>query len=142
MADPHWVEYVGAFGSFAAAGTAVGIAVWSALRDRRQRPRLELLYDHTDGEDFAAGLNDGAQHWVRLRVRNAPRRRSADEVEVVVVSVEGQDGEPHGPITGFALVWSNTLPPVTRLAIPPGVVRHVDLVSVRRPSTRMAVDGS
>jgi hypothetical protein len=43
--DPHWVEYVGAFGGIAAAATAVGIATWTARRDRRQRPRLELLYD-------------------------------------------------------------------------------------------------
>jgi len=134
---PYWFEYVGAFGGFLAAATAVGIAGWSSRRDRKQRPRLELLYDHSEGEDFAVGLNDGTQHWVRLRVLNAPGRRSADDVEVVVAGVNRADGEPIGRIHGFTLVWSNTWGtdglPVTRLAIPPGVARRVDLLSLKRP---------
>lgn len=125
---PLWVQYVAAFGGIAAAGTAVGIATWGAFRDRRQRPRLKLLYDHDQGEDFAVGINDDSQHWVRLRVRNAPGRRSAEDVEVVVVRVERHDGETIGRLTGFPFGWTNMRDehgqPVTRLAIPPGVARR------------------
>jgi hypothetical protein len=147
--DPHWVEYVGAFGGIAAAATAVGIATWTARRDRRQRPRLELLYDDRHTDDFAAGLNDDSQHWVRLRVFNAPGRRSAEDVEVVVVQFEEEEADRldpmlltgertrRGVLTGFALTWSNTFDNsglhATRIAIPPGVYRRVDLLSVHQP---------
>jgi hypothetical protein len=51
-----------------------------------------------------------------------------------------------GPITGFALVWSNKLPAnggrITRLAIPPGVARHVDLLLLHRPSVPDGGGGS
>jgi len=138
---PHWIDYVAAISTALAVFVALGVALWARLREDRLRPELRLIYEPGLGsDDFAAGLQTGAgeQHYVRMRVANRWGRRSADDVEVLVVSLR-EDRKAPGPLpmSGYAFIWSNTFDPegrpVTRLTIPPGVARHFDLFAVREP---------
>ena len=64
---------------------------------------------------------------------------------MVVARVDRRGGETLGPITGFSFIWSNTgidAPPRTRLAIPPGVARRIDLMSIHKPSLADGGGGS
>lgn len=78
-------------------------------------------------------------HWVRLRVENARGKRSADDVEVLVVEVRGEwsDGRSRvPPLGGLPLAWSD-MPArdekLTRLTLPPGIARRVDLLRLDEP---------
>lgn len=140
MPDVHWTAYPASFGGFVAAAAAVGIALWGARRERRSGPKLRLLYDGDSGQDFAVGVMD-TQHWVRVRVENGRAgrsgRRSAHDVEVLVVAAARDDGSAVTQLEGCAFLWSNVLDAdghsVARLTIPPGVARRFDLLVVRQP---------
>lgn len=140
VAEVHWTTYLSAFGGLTASVTAVGIALWTILREKSARPRLWLGYRHDLGEDFAVGVMDGTQHWVRLRVHNRKAgrsgRRSADDVEVLVF-LASRDGVSLSQLEGCAFNWSNAFDvehrPLTRLTIPPGVARRFDLLSIAQP---------
>ncbi len=74
-------------------------------------------------------------HWVRLRVQNARGKRSADDVEVLIVEVRGVSGSGP-PLGGSPIIWSNlgvAGKHVTRLTLPPGIARHVDLLGFVEP---------
>lgn len=147
--DVHWTAYPAAFGGFVAASTAVWIALRATRKDRRARPNLGLLYDHDAGQDFATGVMGATQHWVRIRVENAPAsragRRSADDVEVLIVTAASEDGSMHAQLEGCAFKWSNVHDsdgkPLTRLTIPPGVARRFDLLAVAQPLVRDGAGG-
>jgi hypothetical protein len=138
-ADPHWIDYVAAFGTVLASFVAVGIALWARRRDDRQRPELSLVYDGGEGDDFMAGFRAGnrEQHLVRLRVANRWGKRSAEDVEVLVAKVVQSDREA-GAVNGYSFVWSNQLDgegrPLSRITIPPGVARHFDLLALVEPN--------
>lgn len=134
-----WFQAVGTFGAVVA---AVGIAVWGVHRERRQRPSLTLAFDTSlQPPDFMAGMwsGDGVDwyesHWVRLRVQNAAGRKSADDVEVLLREVQSLDEAADvRTLDVCPLRWSSTQGPadgaLTRITIPPGLARHVDLLAI------------
>jgi hypothetical protein len=133
-APDHWTGYVGAVGPLVAAATALWIAGSVRRRERAQRPRLSMLYEHHRGDDFHPGVDLGGNrlgHWVRVRVANERGRRAAEDVEVLVVGLR----TPGGPrrLNGYPFLWSNSPERATRLTIPPGVARSFDLMSICEP---------
>jgi hypothetical protein len=83
--------------------------------------------------------------YVRLRVVAKPHRLAAESVEVMVLAAREKCARPNTsnvgrviPIDGQLLVFSNTNPlnPVTRLTIPSGMHRHVDLLQIEAASAR------
>lgn len=134
--DPFILELLRSAGPFVAAAVALYIAFRSERRLRREQPELRLLYEHDNSDDFqaAVGPMSAPSHWVRLRVANRWGKRTAEDVEVLLVDVRSRGDRPS--LNGFALRWSNAFvagSPTTRQTIPPGVARHVDLVSMARP---------
>lgn len=126
---------------FSAAAAALFIALRTESRERRRQPRLQLLFDpESDDFEVAVGPEGSRSHWVRLRVANQRGRRTAEDVEIIVVDVRPRR---HGSLNGFTLLWSNLpeslpstpLPLASRQTIPPGVARHVDLL--RAPPPRL-----
>jgi hypothetical protein len=142
------LDWLQAFGTLAAVIVALGIAIANARRDRRRRPALSLTCNQASPLDFMMGVGIGMDmgrerqgHWMRLRVANAWGKRSADDVEVLVINVRGispADGVLLTPLLGvLPLKWSRILDaegrPLTRTTIPPGVERHVDLLRILEP---------
>lgn len=119
-----------------AIATTLGVLI--ALFEHRlerwwREPLLTLEYDDKQGPPhWDRVLVQPQDFFLRLRVRNAPRCRSAENVQVLVTQYEGgQLGLDTRP-----LEWSaQRLPPgggaVTVLGIPPGVQRHVDLLQIK-----------
>lgn len=142
-ADPHWIDYVAAFGTLLASIVAVGIALWARSRDDRQRPELSLVYDGGKGDDFLAGVheNQREEHRVRMRVANKWGKRSAEDVEVILVRLQRPSFK--SMVDGYSFAWSNTHDrdgrPLTRLTVPPGLARSFDFLSLTEP--RSAVGG-
>lgn len=141
--SPDWVIAVATV--FAAFGTvaAVVIAVqrdWSL--EKKRRPRLALSFDPVDRHGsldlVTVGPANDLVHWVRPRVSNARGCRSAENVEVFLLRCERRDKTmPQAPVNERPLSWSGVREPdgktrITRTVIPPGVTRHIDLVSVQR----------
>ncbi len=131
-------DFISDFGLFFAGVVAIVIAGWQAIRERVRRPSLSLAFDPDDPYDYMAGVGTTARqesHWVRLRVQNARGKRSAEDVEVLVVEVSGgRNGGP--PLAGSPVIWSNMRAGgehVTRLTVPPGIARHVDLLGLVEP---------
>jgi hypothetical protein len=137
----HWIDYIAAFGTVAASMTALAIAFWARSREDRQRPVLRLEYDDGKGDDLIVGFVaiDHEQHWLRMRVINEWGRRSADDVEVLVVRLVRKGSSDGRSINGYSLPWSNQSDAAsgerTRITIPPGVARHFDLLSIVEPET-------
>jgi hypothetical protein len=137
----------------AAAVAAVVVAVWFQWgRPSRRRPRLTLLFDGTrDRADVEQRVNPPQQpdvyrsHWVRPRVANAPRRDSAEEVEVRLFSVEARRSEPgRSPepprerlLEGRPLKWSEVNS--SKVSLSPGADRRFDLLHV--DNMRVEADG-
>jgi hypothetical protein len=130
---PLLLEILRIAGPFVAAAVALYLAQAAERRQRRQRPDLRLLYEHTQSDDLALAFGRHEAHWVRLRVANRWGKRTAEDVEVLVVDVRPRDGK--GSLNGWVLQWSNARgadgQPLTRQTIPPGVARHIDLVCVK-----------
>ena len=136
------IDWLQAAGTFAAVVAAVGIAVWGAHRERKRQPALSLAFDPSlQAPDVMAGMwsTDGVgsyeSHWVRLRVENAAGRNSADDVEVLFLALESLDGGDAQPTLDVVpLKWSSTQGDaggaLTRVTIPPGIARHIDLLSI------------
>jgi hypothetical protein len=137
-------EWIGAVGT----ALAVILALWLQwLRVWLRRPALVLDFEgdrdradirHTDGY---------VSHWVRPRVRNRPRHNSADDVEVVLARVrlldqvaESRSERPEELLEGRALKWSelNT----TKVSLPPGTARRVDLLHVDNTRAETSPDGA
>jgi hypothetical protein len=131
--------------SFAAVGTvaAVLIALYRDLvHERRVRPSLRIDFDPAGRQRnldlVTVGPTDDRVHWVRLRVSNAKRRRSAEKVEVFLLRCQRLDQQgPQTPVNERPLSWSGVREPddvtrITRTIIPPGVTRHVDLLSIQK----------
>ena len=141
--ETRTVEWVGALATVAAVVLALALALGQAVSARRRRPQLSLAFDPGSELDFIRGVglgSGGESHWLRLRVRNKRGKRSADDVEVLLVSVAG--GPAHSivhatPLDVTPLRWSTTTDrdcrPLTRLTVPPGLERHVDLLALREP---------
>lgn len=136
-ADPHWIDYVAAFGTVLASIVAVGIALWARSREDRLRPALSLVYDG-EGDDFLVGLHEGqlTEHRVRMRVANRWGKRSAEDVEVILVRLLRP--QFRSMVDGHAFAWSYTHDRdgkrLTRLTVPPGLARSFDLLSLTEPA--------
>jgi hypothetical protein len=135
-----------------AAGTigAVVVALYvGVIRERLRRPSLSLHFDGPDEEDAVivqslsqmatmAGRTPIDTAYLRLRVRNKEGRNTAEDVEVLVERVRelapriGNPPAPPPTLGNWPLPWSLSSPTTTRLSIPPGVERHVDLAHVYR----------
>ncbi len=132
-------EWLVAFGTVGATFVAVYVGV---LREWRRRPRLALTYGGPAARDavvatVAPSMTDAA--FVRLRVTAARHKTAAEDVEVMVLRAEEIEPRTRSQrhtngiaIDGLLLGWSNTL--ATRLYIPPGTYRHLDLLWVDGPS--------
>ncbi len=132
-----WVQAVGTLGAVAA---ALGIAWWGSHRVRHSQPALSLAFDASlRPPDFMAGMlsDNGAfeSHWVRLRVENASGKRSADDVEVLFIRHDSTaNPATNRTLDVVPLRWSSTEDhsgkALTRITIPPGLYRHVDLLAI------------
>jgi hypothetical protein len=146
----EWLIAVGTIG-------AVVVALYvGVIRPRLRRPSLSLGFDGVDEEDAvivqsAAPVKTWQQPtidtaYLRLRVCNRESRDTAEDVEVLVERVRelaprvGNQPSPSPALGNWPLPWSLSDPTTTRLNIPPGVERHVDLAHVYRdePATRGA----
>jgi hypothetical protein len=108
----------------------------------RVRPKLEICFDPAERRRnldlVTVGPSDDLVHWVRLRVSNAKGRRSAEKVEVFLLRCERRDAAgTQTPVNERPLSWSGVREPddvtrITRTIIPPGVTRHIDLLSIQK----------
>jgi hypothetical protein len=142
MSDTDWIAVSTAF---AAVGTVFGLLV-ALYRDWflewRGRPRLQIAFDPAGRREnldlVTVGPPDGLVHWVRLRVSNATGCRSADNVEVFLLRCERrEETRTQTPLNERPLSWSGIRESdgktrITKTVIPPGVTRHVDLISIER----------
>lgn len=100
----------------------------------RHQPVEEARRVATTGGDRLDTVDLGDQCFVRLRVSNGRFLLTAEDVEVLVIDFRpiatdlALDARP--------LVWTSLSPkktdPVTKVTLPPGVTRHVDLVRLFR----------
>lgn len=96
-----------------------------------RRPKLTVAFD--EGPEGVVRAASG-QRWVRLHVQNAKRSRTAEDVEVLATGLVDEHGESIAPLSGRSLGWTHFSstegfdPPRTRINIPPGVARPIDLL--------------
>jgi len=132
---PLALEVLRTAGPFVAAVVALYIALRSERREHRREPDLRLLFDPAT-DDFEAGVGEGKdeKHWVRLRVANRWGKRTAEDVEVLIVDVRPWSGPS---LSGFRLTWATlveddyrwpSVPWPARQSIASGTARHVDLL--------------
>lgn len=142
-----WLTAIGTLG-------AVVVALWLQWwLVRQRRPSLKLEFESArDRVDVVQRVSSPHEpleyrsHWVRPRVTNRRRCDSAENVEVLLVSVEASDGIPGSPspptsaerlLEGLPLKWSEV--DSTKVSIPPGAARHFDLLHV--DNLRVEADG-
>jgi hypothetical protein len=138
-------QWVIAFGTLIAAGAAVYVGV---IREWRSQPKLSLHFDPDDSTDaqLVGLLHSGTAAFARLRVKNQPRRKTAEEVEIVVWRVEILVPDPtrrhtKSPLSDLSLAVSNTEPqPTSKVNIAPGAERHIDFVHVEVGASALWVD--
>lgn len=131
---PVWLDGIGSFGALLVAiyvGVIVGVI---------GRPSLSLHFNPVEGlgdavvvgyalfkPDKLAGETDAA--YVRLRVGNAKWRRTAENVEVLLKTIDRVDKPASSPnLSDFPLTWSNT--DATIRSIASDHERHIDLCHV------------
>jgi hypothetical protein len=148
---PLVLDVLRAAGPFVAAVVALYIALWSERRERRRQPDLRLLFDPAT-DDVEAGVDDGhgEKHWVRLRVANRWGKRTAEDVEVLIIDVRPRFVPS---LSGFRLTWATLVeddyrwpggPWPAHQTIASGTALHVDLLYVAvRPEweSRDAAEG-
>jgi hypothetical protein len=139
------VDEVRAWLAVVATLSAVFLALYlNLIRERLQRPRLTLDFEPSPAHDAPLDLithpEPAPAHWIRLRVSNAPGRRSAEDVQVLVTRIQPRASPGLGklPLDTRPLRWtglydesSNTA--ITEIALPPGLARHIDLLALREP---------
>jgi hypothetical protein len=113
--------------------TALTIAVALFLQwflVRHQRPKLSLSFsDALEKEDIApVQLEQRAELWVRLRVDAAAKKKTAHNVEVLLLRVSRPVGGNTIVVPSRQLSWADT--PDERLAIPSGTYRRVDILKL------------
>jgi hypothetical protein len=131
----EWLIAVGtvvaALGTLAAVVVALALAQRAERSARRRRPSLELSFDPTHGirrELLSYSDRSGPGAYVRFGVKNAPGKDAAEDVEVLlaeilVPSFTEDDQAIDVSFPGFQ--WTHTTS--TRLTIPAGVVRDIDI---------------
>lgn len=126
---------VAAFGTLSAVLVALYRDTW---RERRSRPLLSLHLDPIwteSNRDLFWQQGQSPALWLRPRVGNENGRRSAEDVEVLVTAFLALGGDEEAwqpPLDIYPLRWSATQD--SRVQIPPGVSRHVDLLMFPAPT--------
>lgn len=107
---------------------------WRRTRAQRRRtPVLSLLLDPADlviERVFYTDCQEGNAAWARLGVRNEPDHDAAREVEVLLERARPLDGGAPVLIAYPAVPWTHVPRPTTRVTIPPGATRALDLATV------------
>ncbi len=133
-----WFTAIGTFGAVLA---ALFIAWWQERRREGRRPDLFLTYD-PDESFLSEGVyypGDGrAYHgdYFRLVVGNRRSKDAAVDVEVLMSSLEdlGKSSDRSTRIAFPGFTWTHTAS--TRLTLPPGVRRFIDIGCVHHNSPR------
>jgi len=141
--DPALASALDTWATVAVAIGTIGTVVYALFRDvfvtPRRRPRLEVLFDKAGTDQVVVAMDGGMEAaYVRLRVANAARKDTADDVVVIVTEVRRTEDTETAtaevrPI-GLPLTWSGSNPPLTVASVHPGSERHVDLVYVDWPA--------
>lgn len=119
---------------------ALLIAIIPGIVGVLRRPRFDL-HPPTKDDDIVPGAGESL-YWIRLRVTNSRRRRTAQDVEVVVAELERTPthGEPRavGPLTGRGLPWVHAdanrkqrRGEAGLITIAPGSARYLSLLACR-----------
>ena len=136
-------EWLTAVGTVLAVVVVLGtyFAVW--LRERRRRPSLTVAYDPNHSElEHSPEFGYGTP-FIRLRVGNARGTFAARDVQLLVEEcVRLRHGEPAYPIYlgNPPPAWTNAIGDQTRMTIPPGADRYVDLGYIKFDDTRMSFE--
>lgn len=122
-------------GPWIASLVALTIAIGTAAINIWRRPKLSVHFDRTNEEDIAiAGEGtDDETRWLRVRVANAPNRRTAESVEVLAESLQCTQGawKSRGPVSFRTLRWTH-YGETERLNIAPGAARYLDVIKLNR----------
>ena len=138
---PVWIDVLTAVGTVAAVVAALYISVY---RERRRAPRLSIDLSSGGLMGYALGEEDhgNTSGVLTLAVRNAPGRRTAEDVQVLLTVWQPKGGpflQRYRLVTGRRLPWwygdgtQLGLDAVTQEAVGPGMSRHVALVMVGHP---------
>jgi hypothetical protein len=157
-------DAIGAGATVAAVVVALAIAVGGGVlrqrRERKRRPELSLAYranfdSAIERTEITQRAQDGTEStiaadgfYLRLAVSNRARREAAQNVEVLVVSVDALEGAPgwetlfpwwadsETRLSSPPLGWTHSLTNV--MTIPGGITRTVDLaVFLRKVDSRL-----
>jgi hypothetical protein len=130
---------------FVAVGT-VGAVAYALFRDLfvvpRRRPKLELRFDRSGSDQVVVGTEGGREAaCVRLRVVNARRKDTADDVVVMATEVRRLEDSGQAAATPIMLplTWSGSNPPLTVGSVHPGSERHLDFLHVDESSDTVPV---
>lgn len=120
-----------AVGTVGAVVVAVGLQAWLAWRERRSRPELSLAFDP---HYVATETNPKGEpiDYLRLAVSNAEGKRSAEDVQLLILEIQEVSAGPGGGgqriwLANPALAWANSVDPLPRMTIPPGATRYADV---------------
>jgi hypothetical protein len=121
-----------AIGTVGAVIVAVGLQAWVTWKERRRRPQLSLIFDEHMRMDETEPKSGATLPYLRLAVKNAEGKKTAQDVEILIADVEEF---ATGPISGGrigwlanpALGWANSVDPRPRMSIPPGATRYLDV---------------
>jgi hypothetical protein len=136
----HTIDLLIAFGTFAAAAVAVGIAVVTSLLRRRRRPSVRLSHDAEADRKVETTGSGTPSMYVRLGISNEPGKHAAEDVQVFVVAVSGERVN-YGPLGWTHIgewvtrVGGKEWVPGTKQTLGPGIRRTVDLGSARSDGT-------
>jgi hypothetical protein len=121
-------DWLTAIGTVLAVVVALGLQGWITWREHRRRPKVSLSFDRFA---YAWEGHDPQIRYLRLAVTNADGKHAADDVEVLVLKI---DGGPVGSgivdrwFANSALRWPNLRKhDLPRVTVPPGASRYVDL---------------
>ena len=133
----EWLTAVGTVGATTLALFGIYRAAWS-------RPRLFLESDtgpapnsdQVETVSTSVGttpLVSTPSAWIRARVRSRRGLAVGAEVAIIAASVDTGSGPRKIHVDGSSLRWSEHDPPISRLDIPPGLARRIDIASVTKP---------
>ena len=129
-----------AIGTVGAVVVAIGLQGWLSWSQRRRRPSLTLAFDSHMKVDETNPPSGARLPFLRLAVSNAKGKEAAADVEVLVVNVQEISVGPVGGggryvwLANPALSWTHhtqvvggNLLPSTRMSIPSGATRYLDV---------------
>lgn len=137
VATTDTADWLTAVGTVAAVVVAVFLQAWISWRARGRRPKLSLSFDRF-AYAWERQLDATEIRYLRLAVTNARGKHAAEEVEVLVLKI---DGGPRGSgvvdrwFTNAALRWPNLrLADPPRVTVSPDATRYVDVGCWRQSS--------